>query len=229
MESIVGFVKIHDTAINNTYNYNNPTEHHYLTSKLPSHVLLEIPKLPIHLPLLPRTRARPLRHRPLVPIRLEVIRIQNIPPCSTSSSLLSRSSALTTTRSGHGIRSPAHLRIRPVQCARDLLVLDQHNHPDAHAVVAAEERRAVDPTRFAALVAGGTAVVAGVCKPLDFGGDAGAVREGVFHAFFNLFGAGDAVEELGLEEARDAQGRGGEGYAKGRVGPNEHVLFFIVS
>jgi len=37
--------------------------------------------------------------------------------------------------------------------------------------------------------------------------------------------AADAVEELGLEQAGDAKGRGGEGYAEGGVGADEEVLF----
>jgi len=35
----------------------------------------------------------------------------------------------------------------------------------------------------------------------------------------------DAVEEFGLEEARDAEGGRGEGYAEGGIGADEEVLY----
>ena len=81
----------------------------------------------------------------------------------------------------------------------------------------------MDPAGLAFDVAGSGA------EPGDFGRDAGAVREGVEEAFADVLGAADAVEEFGLEEAQDAEGGGGEGYAEGGVGADEEVLFVSVS
>ena len=61
-------------------------------------------------------------------------------------------------------------------------------------------------------------------EPGDFGRDAGAVRESVQQAFADVLRAADAVEEFGLQQARDAQGGGGEGYAEGGIGADEEVL-----
>ena len=44
-----------------------------------------------------------------------------------------------------------------------------------------------------------------------------------------MLGAADAVEEFCLEQAGDAQGGGGEGYAEGGVGADEEVLLVFVS
>lgn len=63
-----------------------------------------------------------------------------------------------------------------------------------------------------------------VAQPGDFGCDVCAVREGVEEAFSHVVGATDAVEEFGLQEAWDAEGGTGEGYAEGRVGADEEVL-----
>ena len=48
--------------------------------------------------------------------------------------------------------------------------------------------------------------------------------EGVEDAVEDVAGAADAVEEFGLEEARDAEGGRGEGYSEGGVGADEEVL-----
>lgn len=70
------------------------------------------------------------------------------------------------------------------------------------------------------------AVVRGarVRDPRHFRRDGRAVREGVEDAVADVGGAADAVEEFGLEEARDAQGGGGEGDTEGGVGADEEVL-----
>lgn len=81
----------------------------------------------------------------------------------------------------------------------------------------------MDPAGLALDVAGSGA------EPGDLGRDAGAVREGVEQALADVLRATDAVEEFGLQEARDAEGGGGEGYAERGIGADEEVLFALVS
>ena len=109
-----------------------------------------------------------------------------------------------------------------MQLTGDFFLVDHDNHPDADFLVAAQQRRAVDPAGLAFDVSLGAA------EPGDFRGDACAVREGVEEAFTHAFGAADAFEEFGLQEAGDAEGGGCECYAEGWVGADEEVLFFRV-
>lgn len=105
-----------------------------------------------------------------------------------------------------------------MQLTGNLFLVDHDDHPHADFLVAAQQRRAVDPARLAFDVSLRAA------EPGDFGGDACAVREGVEEAFADAFGAADAFEEFGLEEAGDAERGRCECYAKGRVGADEEVL-----
>lgn len=88
----------------------------------------------------------------------------------------------------------------------------------------------MDPAGFArhrrSGVLFGAAVVgdAGIGDPRDFCSHGSAVGEGVEDAVADVGGAADAVEEFGLQQARDAEGGGGEGDAEGGVGPDEEVL-----
>jgi hypothetical protein len=55
------------------------------------------------------------------------------------------------------------------------------------------------------------------------------VGEGVEDAFADVRGAADAVEEFGLQEARDSEGGRGEGNSQGGEGSDEEVLFVTLS
>ena len=88
--------------------------------------------------------------------------------------------------------------------AGNLFLVDHDDHPDADFLVAAQQRRAVDPAGLAFDVSLDAA------EPGDLRGDAGAVREGVEEAFADAFGAADAFEEFGLQEAGDSEGGGCE-------------------
>ena len=70
--------------------------------------------------------------------------------------------------------------------------------------------------RGGAVEAGGGGVLGG--EPLDLGGDADARAQRAGDAVADVGGAADAVEEFGLQEPGDAEGRGCEGYAQGGVG-----------
>ncbi len=63
-----------------------------------------------------------------------------------------------------------------------------------------------------------------VSEPGDFRRDACAMRESVEDPLADVVWAADALEEFGLQEARDAEGGGGEGDAEGGVGADEEVL-----
>ena len=106
-----------------------------------------------------------------------------------------------------------------MQLAGDFLLVDHDDHPDAYFLVAAQQRRAVDPAGLA------FDVYLGAAEPGDFRGDARAVCERVKEAFAYTFGTADAFEEFGLQEAWDAEGGGCECYAEGWVRPNEEVLW----
>jgi hypothetical protein len=91
-----------------------------------------------------------------------------------------------------------------VQLTCDLFLVDHDDHPDADFLVAAQQRRAVDPAGLAFDVALDAA------EPGDFRGDACAMGEGVEEAFADAFGTADAFEEFGLEKAGDSEGGGCE-------------------
>lgn len=114
----------------------------------------------------------------------------------------------------------------PIQLSRNLLIIHHNHHPDPHLLITSKHGRAVDPSRLAleAHWSLGFGDGGGVGEPADFGRDAGAVGEGVEDSFADVLGAADAVEEFGLQEARDAEGGGGEGYAEGGVWADEEVL-----
>ena len=106
-----------------------------------------------------------------------------------------------------------------MQLTGDFFLVDHDDHPDADFLVAAQQRCAVDPAGLAFDVSLGAA------EPGDFRGDARSVCERVEEAFAYAFGTADAFEEFGLQEAGDAEGGGGEGYAEGGVGADEEVLY----
>jgi len=106
----------------------------------------------------------------------------------------------------------------PVQLTGDLFLVDHDDHPDADFLVTAQQRRAVDPAGLAFDIALDAA------EPGDLRGDAGAVREGVEEAFADAFGAADAFEEFGLQEAGDSEGGRCECDAERRVRADEEVL-----
>ena len=91
-----------------------------------------------------------------------------------------------------------------MQLTGDFFLVDHDDHPDADFLVAAQQRRAVEPAGLALDVALDAA------EPGDFRGDACAMGEGVEEAFADAFGTADAFEEFGLEKARDSEGGGCE-------------------
>jgi hypothetical protein len=135
---------------------------------------------------------------------------------------LRRRSHKNRARPRHRIPVEILRRSAPVQLASDLFLVDHDDHPDADFLVAAQQRRAVDPAGLALDVSLGAA------EPGDFRGDARAVREGLLDSLAHAFGAADAFEEFGLQEAGDAEGGGCEGYAEGWVGADEEVLWSAV-
>lgn len=120
----------------------------------------------------------------------------------------------------------AHRRClpEPPHGLRVLLVVDQDDHPHAHCARAAEQRRAVNPARAAFLLPAFELLYC-VGQPADLGCyAAGAVGEGVAERVAHALGAADAVEEMRLHDAGDAEGGGGEENAEGRRRANEEVL-----
>lgn len=110
-----------------------------------------------------------------------------------------------------------------------LLLVDKDNHPDAHCAGRAEQRCAVYPPGPAFFVRLGE-VGDGAREPPDFGGHAaGPVGEGGSHGLAYARAAADAVEEVGLQDAGDAEGGGSEEDAEGGGGPDEEVLLLHVS
>lgn len=181
----------------------------------------KVSKLMVHLPPLPLL-AHPLRllvsSTSRFPLSPQILSIQLVPRISrTSRSPLRRWAH--NHRSRPSIAAAAHILHTPMQLSCDLLVVDHDDHPHADFLVAAHHRRAVNPSRFALDAAGS------VAEPGDFGRDACTVGEGVKEAFTHVFGAADAFEELGLQEAGDAEGGRCKGYAERRVWPDEEVLF----
>ena len=153
----------------------------------------------IHLPPLPRLLAHPLllllpTTSPLPP---QILSIQFIPRKPRTAR-----PPLTRRPHTHRPRPPSIpenattsdilRRTAPPQTTRDLLVIHHHHHPHPDFLVAAHQRRAVDPPGFPFDVARSAA------QPGNFGGDAGAVREGIKKAFTHVLWAADAVEEFGL-------------------------------
>ena len=105
-----------------------------------------------------------------------------------------------------------------MKLASNLFFIDHDDHPDTDFLVAAQKRRAVNPAGLAFDVSLDAA------EPGDLCGNAGAVRERIEEAFAYAFGAADAFEDFGLQEARDSEGGGCECYAERRVGADEKVL-----
>jgi len=131
-------------------------------------------------------------------------------------------------------------------------VLHHHDHPDANAIVRAEERRAGDPSRSTGLFGGvGKRVVgvvgvrglvwifsvvmvrggivvnvrgSGARQPSDFGGDGDASGEGVAKAVADVLRAADVCGEGGLEQAGDAEGGRDEDDVERGRGADEEIL-----
>jgi hypothetical protein len=106
-----------------------------------------------------------------------------------------------------------------VQLTGDLFFIDHDDHPDADFLVAAQQRRAVDPAGLAFDVSLDAA------EPGDLCGDACAVRKGIEESLTHTFRSADAFEEFGLEEAGDSKGGGCERNTEGWVGADEEVLW----
>lgn len=188
--------------------------------------LSKVPELMIHLPPLPRLLAHPLLLFPTrtsttaPPLPPQILSIKFIPrKPRTRRPPLTRRSHRHRPRSSIPSTSSVLHHTPPPQTPCNLLVIHHHHHPHSDFLVAAHHRRAVNPAGLALDVAGGGA------EPGDFGRDAGAVRKGVEQAFADMLGAADAVEEFGLQEAGNAKGGRGKGYAEGGVGADEEVLF----
>ena len=154
----------------------------------------------IHLPPLPRLLAHPLLlidTTSAPPLSPQVLSIQFIPckPRAPGPPLARRSHSHRPRPSSiPEMPTPRNIlhRASPPQASRDLFIVHHDHHPHPDLLVAAHQRRAVDPARLALDVAGRAA------EPGDLGRDAGAVREGVQQAFAHVLWAADAVEEFRL-------------------------------
>jgi hypothetical protein len=189
-------------------------------AKLESHpktktLTSKVPKLMINLPPL---RLRVRSPRPALPSQILSIKLIAREP-RTRRSTLRRRSHKDRTRPRHRVPADILRGGGPVQLTGDLFFIDHDDHPDADFLVAAQQRRAVDPAGLAFDVSLDAA------EPGDLCGDACAVRKGIEESLTHAFRSADALEEFGLEEAGDSKGGGCERNAEGWVGADEEVLW----
>jgi hypothetical protein len=124
------------------------------------------------------------------------------------------------------VLSLAHI-IRDGRCLSEathngtgFLVVYQNDHPDADSAGLTEQRCAVYPAGTTFFGAIEIEVCGGGGKPADLCSDAaGAVSEGFGKGVANARGTADSVEEAGLQNTGDAEGRGYEKDAEGRRRP----------